>query len=333
LELEERKKYIAMKHKGAQGEWNWDAMHNLYDFEELTDWGFDADELFAHGFEDGEEPPEDPGPQTDRAEELREKWGVELGQLWQLGEHRLICGDCTDESVVDRLFDIGFASHFNLMLTDPPYNTNFDGKYNEVYTSTKDVNTIDETQEWDKNFIVTEKALPLHVSYMSVDANYYIFCGWYPFWRYVFPFFHDRGEEWAAKPFIWCKPFALSNVRQTSTANATEPIVMAYKKGHLYNANRGVENYDYIVMSSNKGGRSAEHPTAKPLALIEHLMKMGSSEENAVFDPFLGSGTTLIACERLNRKCRAVEISPAYCAVAIERWVEMTGGEPVLLDS
>jgi DNA modification methylase len=284
------------------------------------------------GFEMEQEPEPDPGAQIDQAEELREQWGVESGQLWRLGDHRLICGDCTDAEIINILFDIEFGTHFNLMLTDPPYNTNFDGKYDEVYTSTRDVNTIDETQEWDANFIITEKALPLHLKFGSVDANYYIFCGWYPFWRYVFPFFHDQGDKWAAKPFVWCKTFALSNVRQTSTANATEPVVMAYKKGHLYNANRGKENYDYIVMASNEGGRSSEHPTAKPLALFEHLMKMGSSEENVVFDPFLGSGTTLIACERLGRKCRAVEISPAYCAVAIQRWADMTGGEPELVD-
>jgi DNA modification methylase len=330
LSEKEREKLTVFLHKGAAGEWDFDVLANEFEVDDLLDWGFDEHDLDLDLW-GVEEPEPDPGAQIDRAEELRELWGVESGQLWRLGEHRLICGDCTDAESINRLFDIGFDSHFNLMLTDPPYNTNFDGKYDEVYTATKGVNTIDETQEWDADFVVTEKALPLHLKFGSVDVNYYIFCGWYPFWRYVFPFFHDQGENWAAKPFIWCKTFALSNVRQTSTANATEPIVMAYKKGHLYNANRGKENYDYIVMASNEGGRSGEHPTAKPLALFEHLMKMGSSEDNVVFDPFLGSGTTLIACERLGRKCRAVEISPAYCAVAIQRWVDMTGGEPELV--
>jgi hypothetical protein len=73
------------------------------------------------------------------------------------------------------------------------------------------------------------------------------------------------------------------------------------------------------------------HPTQKPIQLAEWFVKKFSDTLEVVVDPFLGSGTTLIACERLNRKCRAVEISPAYCAVAIQRWVDMTGQEPVLL--
>ena len=73
--------------------------------------------------------------------------------------------------------------------------------------------------------------------------------------------------------------------------------------------------------------------TQKPEALLERIIKASSNEGDLVADIFCGSGTTLIACERLNRKCRAVEISPAYCAVAIQRWVDVTGKEPVLLDT
>ena len=70
----------------------------------------------------------------------------------------------------------------------------------------------------------------------------------------------------------------------------------------------------------------------KPVELIDRAIQNSSVCDDIVYDPFLGSGTTLIACERLRRKCRAIEISPAYCAVAIQRWVDMTGGEPVLVE-
>ena len=73
------------------------------------------------------------------------------------------------------------------------------------------------------------------------------------------------------------------------------------------------------------------HPTPKPIELIDYLVEMASKE--IVFDGFSGSGTTLIACERLHRKCRAIEISPAYVAVAIQRWVDVTGGPPELIDA
>jgi site-specific DNA-methyltransferase (adenine-specific) len=75
------------------------------------------------------------------------------------------------------------------------------------------------------------------------------------------------------------------------------------------------------------------HPTQKPVALAEWFYEKFSEKDEVIFDPYLGSGSFLIACERLGRKCRAVEISPAYCAVAIQRWVDMTGGEPELLYS
>jgi DNA modification methylase len=73
------------------------------------------------------------------------------------------------------------------------------------------------------------------------------------------------------------------------------------------------------------------HPTAKPIELYEILTERFTRVTDLVYEPFLGAGTTLIACERLGRKCRAVEISPAYCAVAIQRWADMTGGEPELV--
>ena len=72
------------------------------------------------------------------------------------------------------------------------------------------------------------------------------------------------------------------------------------------------------------------HPTQKSVELMEFCINL--FDEQVVLDGFLGSGTTLIACERLSRKCRAIEISPAYCAVAIQRWVDTTGGEPVLVE-
>ena len=78
---------------------------------------------------------------------------------------------------------------------------------------------------------------------------------------------------------------------------------------------------------------SYKHPTQKPVELFEKAISNSTKAQDLVYEPFSGSGTTLIACERLGRKCRAIEISPAYVAVAIQRWVDVTGGEPVLLSN
>jgi len=103
LSEREREKLTVYLHKGAAGEWDFDVLANEFDVADLLDWGFEAFEL---GIEEPEpEPGADTEPQVDRAEELRQEWGVESGQLWQLGEHRLICGDCTDAAVVERVMD------------------------------------------------------------------------------------------------------------------------------------------------------------------------------------------------------------------------------------
>ena len=92
LSEKEREKLTVLLHKGAAGEWDFDTLANEFEFGELIEWGFDEKELLGAGFEKDGAQGEDPGAQVDKAEELRAKWGVESGQLWQLGEHRLICG-------------------------------------------------------------------------------------------------------------------------------------------------------------------------------------------------------------------------------------------------
>ena len=95
LTEKQREKLTVYLHKGAAGVWDFDTLANEFELDDLLEWGFERNELDLDLWVD--DPPEDVEPQLDKAEELREKWGVETGQLWQLGEHRLICGDCTDK--------------------------------------------------------------------------------------------------------------------------------------------------------------------------------------------------------------------------------------------
>src|SRR3990172_847743 len=119
LSEKEREKLTVFLHKGAAGEWDFDVLANEFELDDLLEWGFDKNELDIDLWM--LEPPEDPGAQMDKAEELREKWGVESGQLWQLGEHRLICGDCTDKDVVERVMG---GEKADIIFTDPPYGMN-----------------------------------------------------------------------------------------------------------------------------------------------------------------------------------------------------------------
>ena len=296
LTLEERKAYIALKHRGAMGEWNWDEMHNLYEFEELEGFGFDVDELLAAGFEPDEEAlPEDPGADIDRAEELREKWGVETGQLWQLGEHRLICGDCTDAEVVGRVMG---EEQAGASVTDPPYNVDKD--------------------KWDVNVMpMLKRAADLLPSIIGDGV-----CFWFCSTRYI----PDTIMATSALPYRWMFIWYPSNNMahgDLGFQKFTPALVLSSGKIHRPTM-QDLREYPIKITNADPG-----HPTPKPIELITYIVEQ--IDVDIYFDGFLGSGTTLIACERLGRKCRAAEISPAYCAVAIERWVEMTGQEPVIL--
>jgi len=113
LTEDERKKLTVFLHKGAAGEFDFDVLANEFELDELLEWGFEERDLELDLWH--KEPPEDPGPQIDRAEELQEKWQVQRGQVWQIGRHRLMCGDSTDAGDVERFLDghrIDFPVHF-----------------------------------------------------------------------------------------------------------------------------------------------------------------------------------------------------------------------------
>lgn len=292
----------------AGGSWDFDELANSFDIEDLLDWGFEDIELGIDGFGD-DEIPEDPGAQTDRAEELRELWGVEIGQLWQLGEHRLICGDCTDAEVVARVMG---GEKADLLWTDPPYHV---GKKFEQ--------SIDEGVIWDDKF--QQAWLDCVTDFIDDKAQQYI-CFAQAQSIPAIQFYKPR------RLLIWCKPFALMRAHEWDWAYEFVAWRFDGERPVYFEKPHGTASFDWQEIASVIHGHEGRHHiTQKPIALPETHIVASCIQDGLVLDPFLGSGTTLIACERLGRKCRAVEISPAYCAVAIQRWVDMTGGEPILL--
>lgn len=250
---------------------------------------------------------EDAGPQIDRAEELRVKWGTATGQLWELGEHRLICGDCTDAAVVARVMGGERAS---ICLTDPPYGLG-DGK-----ASGK--NDYDQHEDTRDNLVVLAKAwLPIARSMCgAVVFSPGVTNAWiYPEADWVMSWFYGGGQ-----------------LRSPWGFNCWQPFLCYGKDPSLATGHGG--RPDAVDMNVPANAGDIDHPCPKPLKLWEWFVERLSFEKGAVFyDPFLGSGTTLIACERLGRRCRAVEISPGYVAVALQRWSDMTGKTPRLIDN
>jgi hypothetical protein len=252
-------------------------------------------------FGDQDEPPEDAEPQIDKAEELRQKWGVESGQLWQLGEHRIICGDCTDKSVVDRVMD---GEKATLAPVDPPYNVGFD----------YDGSTVDDDKVSEK---YEQFSREWFVLCQSVSERQLVTpgCNNLALWMRWFDAYH-----WGA----WTKTNSMTNGR-VSRFWCWEPVLFF---GEHWGKSRHSDIFDYPIGQQKD---TANHPCPKPLTMWQDIIENYSNENDIIYEAFNGSGTTLIACERLHRKCRAIEISPAYVAVAIQRWVDVTGGTPELV--
>ena len=308
-ELTEREaEELAIRLNKNTGDWDYDLLANEFELDDLLDWGFEPKELDLDLW--AGEAPEDVEPQIDKAEELREKWGVETGQLWQLGEHRLICGDCTDKAVVERVMG---GEKAELAITDPPYNYDFD------YGIASDNLSLDEYESFVRNWwaVARKNSSRLVVTPGLKNLDFY---------------YRNFEITWTC---AWVKKNAMT-ASKIGNLSVWEPVlfesdewdwepVIVHGKARK-KVKRDVYEYPIKVQQGTGG-----HPCPKLLEFWEKLISDFSSIDNTILDVFLGSGTTLIACERLGRKCRAVEISPAYVAVAIQRWVDVTGKEPVLL--
>lgn len=269
---------------------------------------------------------EDPGPQIDRASELQTKWGTALGQLWQLGEHRLICGDCTDRAVVDA---VAFGDRMDLWLTDPPYGVSYADK-NRYLNAVAKGNRIQVPIENDHLTLedaadLWERAAKVALDACADHASYYWFACQGGDQMMMMMRLSEAG--WRVRhELIWVKNNHV--LGRTDYNYKHEPILYGWKKDGKH---RFYGGFQTSVLEFPKPQNSDLHPTTKPVELVERLISNSTQAGEIVLDTFLGSGTALIACERLGRRCRAVEISPAYVAVALERWHQMIGQTPVLM--
>jgi len=297
-------------------DWDFDILANNFELDDLLDWGFDKQELDLDLW--AGDAPEDVEPQIDKAEELREKWGVESGQLWKLGEHRLICGDCTDKAVVERVMGGEKAA---MSFVDPPYGIDYKSNMTKSGPKGWEYAKI----ENDNVFLIDW--LPILCDVLTDKSALYLCTRWdvYPVWLSAL------GEMFKIKNLcVWVKHIGGMGDLSGAYAPQHEFIIYAAKGKHELRGKRETDVWD-IPSLYTMGSRM--HPTEKPDKLPAYAIEKSSDIGDIVCDWFLGSGPTLIACERLGRKCRAVEISPAYVAVAIQRWVDVTGKEPVLLES
>lgn len=321
LTEKERQEVIIRLRKNT-GEWDFDILANNFDVPDLLDWGFSEKELLNAGFE-FEDQSKDAEPQIDRAAELLEKWKVKTGDLWQIGEHRLLCGDSTKREDVERVVGGERAA---LTVTSPPY-------YNQ-----RPEYAIFESYEKYNEFL----SLIIDVV-LSVAGNPFILA-WntgdnqpdcLPMIADQTTLIHSKGLTYL-DTIIWKKSGAVYSIPRSAhirshnyyyPALAWEPVVVfrvgdKMPKFDEKDAN-AVSNFGINVweLQQVNGGVQDKtgHPAMYPVELAARVIMAYSTSEAIVFEPFSGSGTTLVACENLGRRGRAIEISESYCAVTLER--------------
>lgn len=242
---------------------------------------------------------------------------VKIGQLWQLGKHRLFCGDVTDETTLNKLLN---DKMIDCVWTDPPYGVSYVGKTSQSLTIENDNLNEDDMQIFlNKTFkSLYEKSKP--------GCTYYI-CS--PSGKELFPFINTlKSLNIWRHTLIWVKD---SFVMGRSDYHYRHEVVLyGWKEGaaHKWVGDRKQDT----VLEFERPKRSEEHPTMKPIKLITKMLTNSTNENDLICDPFGGSGSTLLAAEQINRQAYLCEINPKYCAVTISRWQNLTGEKAVLIN-
>lgn len=305
------------------------------DLAELT--GFDSSDIDALlkgediseidkfiGGEPEEREEVDAEPQIDRAEELNKIWKVKTGDLWQCGDHRLICGDCTDPAVVERVMG---GEKADMVFTDPPYNCG-DEMSDSFYANCDSPAMKQLTKaKWDEGFDPI-KFLQVLSKYKPENGTVYI-CTSHKladnYWKWA------RMQGATLDGFVvWCKPNPMPSMAMRHYTWSCELIIYATFGKHVFNFDKGHHCLNWWEIAKNSANKM--HPTQKPVEVPKHAIEYSPAPGGIVSDFFLGSGTTLIACENTGRKCRGIEISPDYVAVCLQRYQDATGKEPVRVE-
>lgn len=300
-------------------EWDQEMLHRLSEEHDIEPWfnQEDLDELLNVTELDPEggntDPDEVPDTPTDPI--------TKPGDLWILGNHRLLCGDSTNAQHMERLMD---GKQADLWLTDPPYNVALgmnespeEAKRRNRRTDGKVVQNDSMPDEEFRQFLRDVYATAATV--LRPGAAFYI-------WHADSEGFNFRGAArdvgWKVRQcLIWAKSSLIMGRQDYQWKH--EPCLYGWVEGasHFWNSDRK----QTTVLEFDKPSRNGEHPTMKPVELFQYQLNNSTKQGDIVLDSFGGSGTTMIAAERIHRKARLMELDPAYCDVIVKRWEDFTG--------
>lgn len=228
-----------------------------------------------------------------------------VGEVYQLGPHRLLCGDSTNPEHLKKLMD---GKKADLILTDPPYNVNYEGK-------TDDALKIKNDKMSDEDFISFLTISFKNINeYLRPGGVFYI---WYANLQSLNFLTAIKNVGWLVRQFLIWNKHAMVLGRQDYQWKH-EPCLYGWKEGagHTWNGDRS----QTTILNFVRPSRSADHPTMKPLSLLEYQIQNSSNRGEIVVDLFAGSGSTLIASDKLERVAYVIELDPKYCDVIRRRY-------------
>ncbi len=294
---EEQQRQFIIKDNLGYGEWDWDMIANEWDENELNEWGldipnFEGDMVELDAVEDDFDAPEG-GLETD----------IVLGDLFEIGEHRLLCGDSTDSDSVAKLMDEQKA---DMVFTDPPYNINY-GNIKHPKFKQRDIENDNMSSADFKNFCNS------FVSNIKLFCDGVVYCWAGPGkdGRIMFTALDEALHN--STMIVWNKDqFTLGRGKYQ---NKNEVCWFGWNKsGETFTDDRTLTN----VWDFERPKKSELHPTMKPIKLVENGLNH-NPKAKSVLDLFLGSGSTMVAAHQLKRKCYGMELDPKYCQVIIDR--------------
>ena len=301
LTEEQKRKYRILANKTNElADWDFSKLD-----QELADLDFSD---FSFDFDGIEEQLQDVEVKEDEPPEPPEEPKAKVGDLYALGNHRLICGDSTDAAVIDRLMD---GVKADMVFCDAPYGYKYESNYQDKYEMLQNDDKI-------LDFI------PAIWGVMKDNCPVYEFCGWQSLKQWL-EYFENTSLD-LKNVIIWKKNNWSMGDLKGAYAGQYEVILYLNKGRVELNGARDTDIWEFDREPPKM------HPTMKPIELIAYALSKSSKKDDVVLDCFGGSGSTLIACEQTGRTCYMAELSPEYVDVIIARWEKLTGNKAVKLN-
>jgi site-specific DNA-methyltransferase (adenine-specific) len=301
---EEQQREFIVKDNVSGGEWNWEQLANEWDVEQLDAWGLDVPDFTAEEIE-AEEDDFDTTPPIEAV--------TVLGDLYEIGEHRLLCGDSTDSDQVAKLMN---GSKADMVFTDPPYGVSASGGRSQTVERDNISKIANDDLRGDKLQQFISDALSIIP--LKELASFYV-C--YDQKTQVEFISAIKQNDWNFKrTLIWNK-----NVFGLSGKKGYRPKYELIAFGCIGEDYKwfGDNSQADVIDVARPREREGNHPTPKPIKLIEICLKNSSEVGNLITDFFLGSGSTMVASHQLKRKCYGMELDPKYCDVIVKRMIAL----------